>query len=79
VLERDGYQCRACGSADGIAVHHRRPGFDATDDLITLCTGCHARVHKLLAIRVWLPETLVVLWAEQHPNAPVQMQFGIAA
>ena len=83
VLERDGYRCRVCGNVDRIAVHHRRPGLDAADHLITLCGACHARVHKLLAVRKWLPEALVVLWAEQHPEAPVQMQFaptdGVAA
>ena len=79
VLERDGYQCRGCGSAHRISVHHRRPGLDGADDLITLCAGCHARVHKLLAIRVWLPDVVVLLWAEQHPESPLQHQFAFAA
>lgn len=78
MLERDGHQCRICGSAQRIAVHHRRRGVDAADHLITLCAGCHARVHKLLAVRRWLPEALVVLWAEQHPESPVQLQFAHA-
>jgi hypothetical protein len=79
VLERDGYQCRGCGEADRIAVHHRRPGLDAAEDLITLCAGCHARVHKLVSIRVWLPDVLLVLWAEQHAGRPLQHQFAFAA
>ena len=79
VLVRDAYQCRVCGSADRIAVHHRRPGFDAAYDLITLCAGCHARVHKLLSIRIWLPDVLLMLWAEQHPGAPLQHQFAFSA
>ena len=44
---------------------------------MTLCAACHARVHRLSAIRRWLPEDLVDLWQEQHPGVPVQMQFAL--
>jgi len=46
--------------------------------LITVCAGCHARLHRLAALRVWIPDGLVVLWTEQHPGVPVQLQFAVA-
>lgn len=80
VLERD-RACRGCGAgktARGLHVHHRRPGLHDPDWLITLCAGCHACVHRLAAIRRWLPERLVELWIEQHPGTAVQLQFPIS-
>lgn len=79
VLNRD-RACRGCGGAGktarGLHVHHRRPGLHDPDWLVTLCAACHARVHRLSAIRRrWLPEHVVELWSEQHPTVPVQMQF----
>ena len=44
---------------------------------ITLCPACHAVVHRLQANRRWLPEPLLALWREQHPGAPLQLQFPI--
>ncbi len=38
-------------TSEHIAVHHRRPRMDA----VSLCANCHARVHKLQALRIWLP------------------------
>ena len=77
VLARDGSCCQACGAADQRVVHHRRPGRHAAAWLITLCPACHARVHRLRANRCWMPESLVRLWREQHPGAPVQLQLAI--
>jgi len=79
VLERDGRLCRAGGPADRLHVHHRQPGVNDRDLLITLCPGCHARLHRLAALRVWIPEALVELWIEQHPGVPVQLQLLVAA
>ena len=79
ILDRDGHQCQACGSAGRLHVHHRKPGVNDRDLLITVCAGCHARLHRLAALRVWIPELLVVLWIEQHPDIPVQLQFPVAA
>ncbi len=79
ILERDGHQCRACGSADRLHVHHRKPGVNDRDWLITVCAGCHARLHRLAALRIWIPELLVALWIEQHPGVAVQLQLPVAA
>jgi hypothetical protein len=29
-------------------------------------------------LRAWLPPQLVILWREQHPAAPFQLQFPLA-
>jgi hypothetical protein len=57
-------------------VHHRKPGLHDPEWLVSLCAACHARIHRLLALRAWLPDRLIALWAEQHPDAPLQLQFS---
>lgn len=50
-IERDGYKCVKCGSAEMLNVHHKdRSGGKAKpnnslDNLITLCTVCHGLEH----------------------------------
>ena len=39
----------------------------------------HTRLHRLAALRTWIPELLVVLWSEQHAGSPVQLQLPVAA
>ena len=75
VLARDAGRCQGCGSDRKLAVHHRRPGVHDPRLLITLCAACHARVHRLRAMRHWLEPTLVPFWQEQHPRMPLQLQF----
>ena len=43
------------------------------------CAACHARMHRLSAMRRWIPEALAPLWAEQHPGAPLQLQLPLEA
>ena len=49
VLERDGWRCQVCGSMQNLQVHHLKfrsqSGGDEEKNLITLCAGCHARMH----------------------------------
>lgn len=46
-LERDGHQCRLCGSRERLHVHHVKPisfgGTHTLQNLITLCRRCHMR------------------------------------
>jgi hypothetical protein len=79
ILERDRHACRACGAGERLHVHHRKPGVHQRELLITVCAGCHARLHRLGAVRCWIPELLAVLWEEQHPGMAVQLQFPVAA
>ena len=82
-LERDGRACRGCQSQHYLNVHHRQPG-DHTQ-LVTLCAGCHARVHRTRILRHCLPEILVDLWREWHPDTieqlrlPIEMSAGVLA
>jgi 5-methylcytosine-specific restriction endonuclease McrA len=49
VLERDGWRCQVCGSSAKLQVHHLRRrsklGGDESENLISLCSGCHRRQH----------------------------------
>ena len=56
-LERDDYQCVACGKLSGLEVHHIEPikedmpprrikELDCLDNLRTLCHSCHKKEHN---------------------------------
>ncbi len=55
ILRRDGWRCQSCGTMSNLEVHHRefrsRAGPDSEENLITLCTECHARAHRPLRVR----------------------------
>jgi 5-methylcytosine-specific restriction endonuclease McrA len=50
ILRRDGWRCQSCGTMSNLEVHHRKfrshSGADSEENLITLCSPCHARVHR---------------------------------
>ena len=50
VLHRDGWRCQACGAMANVEVHHKefrsQSGEDSEENLITLCSACHATMHK---------------------------------
>ena len=50
ILRRDGWRCQSCGTMSNLEVHHRQfrshSGADVEENLITLCSDCHARVHR---------------------------------
>jgi 5-methylcytosine-specific restriction endonuclease McrA len=76
VLERDGHCCRVCGALGrdkrSIIVHHRIPGKSVLPLMITLCPGCHAKVHRTKVVWRELPPLLLELWREQHPGGHEQ-------
>jgi 5-methylcytosine-specific restriction endonuclease McrA len=49
ILRRDGWRCQSCGTMSNLEVHHMKfrshSGADSEENLITLCTACHAAVH----------------------------------
>lgn len=49
VLRRDDWRCQSCGVMASLEVHHQEfrshSGADSLENLITLCSACHARVH----------------------------------
>jgi 5-methylcytosine-specific restriction endonuclease McrA len=50
VVNRDSWRCQACGSMSNLEVHHKefrsQSGDDSEQNLITLCSTCHAIVHR---------------------------------
>jgi 5-methylcytosine-specific restriction endonuclease McrA len=50
VLLRDNWRCQSCGTTSNLEVHHQlfrsHSGDDSENNLITLCTGCHTRIHR---------------------------------
>jgi hypothetical protein len=75
VLKRDRFGCRVCGARSHLVVHHR----DWRNEpklLVTLCAGCHMRLHHSYGVRHWLSGTLLRLWRELHQRDPVQLQFA---
>jgi ATP-dependent DNA helicase RecQ len=49
VLRRDGWRCQSCGTRSNLEVHHKQfrshSGHDSEENLIVLCSACHALVH----------------------------------
>lgn len=50
VLRRDSWRCQACGATSNLEVHHlefrSHTGEDSEQNLITLCSACHAAIHR---------------------------------
>jgi 5-methylcytosine-specific restriction endonuclease McrA len=50
ILRRDRWMCQCCGARQCLEVHHQQRrsqlGGDAEENLITLCSACHARTHS---------------------------------
>ena len=58
-LKRDDCICQICGASEKLIVHHKdgkgtnypfRKRNNALDNLITLCIGCHHRLHRGILI-----------------------------
>jgi hypothetical protein len=76
VLKRDEYRCRGCGARSRLLVHHR-DSRNEEELLLTLCIGCHMRVHHSFGFRHWLPAMLLRLWREWHEGEPIQYQLPL--
>jgi hypothetical protein len=76
ILKRDRYRCRGCGARSRLVVHHRDRR-NEEELLLTLCIGCHMRVHHSYGMRNWLPKMLLGLWREWHEGEPVQLQLSL--
>lgn len=55
-----------------IIVHHRVPGKSLLHLMISLCPGCHAKVHRTKAVLSQMEPLLLELWREQHPEGHEQ-------
>jgi 5-methylcytosine-specific restriction endonuclease McrA len=49
ILRRDSWRCQSCGAMSNLEVHHKQfrshSGYDSEENLITMCTACHAGAH----------------------------------
>jgi len=49
VLRRDRWRCQQCGATTQLEIHHQQfrshSGEDELDNLITLCSDCHVKLH----------------------------------
>ena len=67
VLKRDHYSCVNCGCSKELNVHHLTPryagGIDEPENLITLCTACHAARHMTLQAK--LSKRFIERWAHK--------------
>jgi 5-methylcytosine-specific restriction endonuclease McrA len=49
-VERDGHECKRCGSTKRLTAHHKIPrtegGADHLDNLKTVCDACHIKEHS---------------------------------
>jgi hypothetical protein len=77
IIRRDRFRCRVCGVSGRLVVHHRDER-NARSWLITLRIGCHVRLHRSRRLRYWVPEVLLGLWRELHPDAALQLQLPFA-
>lgn len=77
-------------SATGIAVesvtppaattiHHRAPGKSVMNLMLSLCPGCHAKVHRTKAALSAMPLLFLALWREQHPKGHEQVQLDFTS
>src|ERR1700674_2829634 len=76
ILKRDRFRCRGCGACSRLVVHHRDRR-NEEELLLTLCIGCHMRVHHSYGLRHGLPGMLLGLWREWHEGEPVQLQLAL--
>lgn len=50
ILQRDSWRCQICGRMQQLQIHHLKfrsqGGSDSEQNLITLCAGCHEKLHR---------------------------------
>lgn len=62
IIKRDGYRCKICSREENLTVHHILPTslclhssemdyLRSSFNLVTLCEGCHAKLHSRKIIR----------------------------
>lgn len=47
--------------------------------MLSLCPGCHAKVHRTKAVVAEMPPLLLALWREQHPYGHEQTMLCFSA
>ncbi len=60
-------------------MHHRVPRKSILALIISLCAGCHARIHGTKVVLSAMPPLLLKLWREQHPKCHEQVQLDFTS
>jgi hypothetical protein len=47
--------------------------------MLSLCPGCHAKIHRTKAVLSAMPPLLLKLWREQHPKGHEQKQLDLGS
>jgi len=47
--------------------------------MLSLCPGCHAKVHRTKAALSAMPLLFLALWREQHPKGHEQVQLDFTS
>jgi hypothetical protein len=76
VIARDEGVCVGCADKpDHPCVHHRQPGESEPPKLATVCTKCHAKIHRTRRQNRYMTPTQQELWAELHQPEALQLQL----
>lgn len=93
VLERDGYKCRHCGKAEKLKIHHKdKRGWsyfncsyskkslinNDMDNLLTLCSSCHLRLHRRDTSLRKEKATLMLRRMEGKTYQAIGVEFGVS-
>ena len=83
VLERDGYAAAsvtppvATNAPSSFTTGY--PGKSILNLMLSLCPGCHAKIHRTKAVLSAMPPLLLELWREQHPRGHEQKQLDFSS
>jgi len=47
--------------------------------MLSLCPGCHAKIHRTKVVLSAMPPLLLELWREQHPGGHEQKQLDFSS
>jgi hypothetical protein len=64
-------------AGERLHVLHRKSGINGRELRITVCSSCHARLHRLAAIRIWIRAAGWVFGKSQHPGVAGQLHFPV--
>ena len=62
-----------------LSLHHQVPGKSVMNLMLSLCPGCHAKIHRTKAALSAMPPLLLALWREQHSKACEQVQLDFTS
>ncbi|MGI4758100.1 MAG: HNH endonuclease [Janthinobacterium lividum] len=77
------HRCRVCDAPGRgkreIIVHHRVPGKSVLNLMISLCPGCHAKIHRTKTALTIMSPLLLKLWREQNRDGQEQIALDLAS